>query len=60
MSLYNSLSDLAVLTGWSPDTLLLLVAFFLAVYWIVSIIGLGLAIAIWIKAFGWFSKRRKK
>lgn len=64
MELFNSISEMADKVGWQPDTLLFAVGFFLAVYWLISIIGWGLVTAVWIKIFGWFrqwlSDRRKK
>ena len=64
MGIFDSITRLSDLVGWSPDSLLLIFAFFLAVYWIISILGLGLATALWLQAFSWifrwFSNRRKK
>jgi len=64
MELYESVLKLAENIGWQPDTVLLIFGFFTAVYWIVSLIGCGLAVALWIIAFRrlrlWWSSRQKK
>lgn len=64
MNLFDSIVNLANETGFSPDTILWIFGFGLAVYWIVSVLVWSLGTALWIKVFTWVhrwrSDRRKK
>ena len=64
MSLFDSIVNLAAETGFAPDTILWIFGFGMAAYWIVTIVGVGLATAFWLKAFRlffqWISGFRKK
>ena len=64
MSLFDSLVNLVAETGFSPDTILWIFGFGMAVYWIISIAMLGVFVAFWLKVlrlfFQWLSGFRKK
>lgn len=57
MGLYDSFAILVDTVGWNPDTVFLIVGFFLAVYWAITIACWGLFTALFLKVLRWLISR---